>query len=313
MVWLATKTVTAINEAIAADGGNTYRGWLGRILPHIGDAYRSDEDPYRSHLGASVIGAKCERSVAYGYRWAHKRPPRGRKTEDKVQAHGRMIRLWNRGHLEEGRFLAMMATIGVAIYQQDAEGKQYRISEFGGHLAGSTDGVLVGLPDLPMGVPAVSEYKTHGDKSFKKLVEEGVRESKPEHYRQMTQYMGKLGTLYGLYLAVNKNDDELYGEIIQYDGEVHAAMIERGRRIIFGDALPPRLRNASPGLLQCKELCDHTDVCFGTVKPDRNCRTCQNAFAMPDGTWQCAPMAKTLDKAAQIAGCAHYVMSPMFK
>lgn len=312
-VWLATKTVTAINEAVAADGGNTYRHHLGRVLPHIGDAYRDDEDEYRTHLGASVIGGACERAVAYGYRWAHKRPPRGRKGEDPKQAHGRMVRLWNRGHLEEGRFIALMLTIGVQVYQQDAEGRQYRVSDLGGHFGGATDGILVGVPDLPFGVPALSEYKTHGEKSFAKLLEDGLRIAKPEHYRQMNIYMKRLGVFYGLYLAVNKNDDTLYGEIIQFDAQVDEEMMQRAKRIVFGELLPARLRNASPGLMQCKYLCDHTDVCFGTVKPDRNCRTCQHAFAMPDGTWQCALRTLTLDKAAQVAGCGQYLLSNMFK
>ena len=38
-----------------------------------------------------------------------------------------MLRLFNRGHIEEARFIAMLLTIGMPVYQQDAEGKQFRI------------------------------------------------------------------------------------------------------------------------------------------------------------------------------------------
>lgn len=312
MVWLAQLTKQAIDAAIAADGGNAYRGHLGRVIPHISDAYRADEDSYRSHLGASVIGNDCERAVAYGWRWAHKRPPRGKKGEDPTAAHSRMVRLWNRGHMEEARFIALLLTIGVQVYQQDENGVQYRFSALGGHYSGSGDGFLVGVPDLPQGVPCLGEFKTHSEESFKKLLADGVRLSKKTHYVQMQTYMGKFGLLYALYMAVNKNNDELYCEIVQYEGQTDTVFMERARRIIYDPGLPDRIRNASPGFHVCKHLCDYPLVCFGTQKPDRNCRTCMNGFAMPDGTWQCAPRAHTLTKAEQIAGCSAYTLSKDF-
>jgi len=318
MVYKAVQTLDLLNRTLAADNGNTFRMWLGRVLPHIGDAYRSDEDPYRTHLGASIIGGQCERAVAYAWRWALKRPPRGRKGERTVDAHGRMTRLWNRGHLEEGRFIALLLTGGIAVYQQGADGKQYKVSDLGGHFGGSCDGVVMGIPDLPPGVPALGEFKTHSEKSFEELVEKGLRLAKPAHYAQMMVYMQRMGLVCGFYLAVNKNTDELYAEIVQYDREVDDEMLARAKRIVFGDKMPPRLRMASPGFYVCKYMCDFTDVCFSTVKPDRSCRTCQHWFPMPDGTSQCALGSAygnivTLDKAAQIAGCQQYTLAPMLK
>lgn len=313
MVWLATKTLESIAAAVNADDGNTYRRFLGQVMPHMGDAYRDDEDGYRTHLGASVLGGDCERSVWYGYRWAFKRGARGRKNEDPREANSRMLRLWNRGHIEEARFVALLLAAGIQVYQQDANGKQFRLSDFGGHLSGSGDGFLIGVPDLPLGVPCLLECKTHSDKSFQELKENGVKLAKPQHYVQMNIYMGKFGTMYALYLAVNKNDDELYAEIVQYDGEVDAAFLSRARRIIFEHKAPPRIRNASPGFFQCKYLCDHKEPCFNTSPVDRNCRTCQHAFAMPDGTWQCAKYTYTLSKEEQQRGCLSYQVHPDMK
>lgn len=314
-VWLATKTIEAIEATMHQDGGNSFRMWEGRVIPHMDDAYRSDEDSYRTHLGASVIGGSCERAVWYGYRWAYKRPPRGRKGEHRVSASARMLRLWNRGHLEEGRFIALLLMIGVQVYQQDENGKQFRLSEFGGHFSGSGDGFTVGIPDLPPGVPSLLECKTHGSKSYAKLLEEGVRLAKPEHYAQMQIYMGKFGVFYALYFAVNKDTDDLYAEIVQYDGKVDAVYLERARRLIYnGNQAPDRLRNASPGYHQCKYMCDFVDPCFNTEPVDKNCRTCQFCFPMPDGTWQCAKYTYTLSKQEQMQGCAAYtVMDAMTK
>lgn len=302
---IAVQTLRAIDEAIASDDGNAYRGHLQTVLPHMTDAYRQ-ENRYRSHLGASIIGNECARQVAYGWRWGLNRPPRGRKAESAVQGHSRLMRLFNRGHLEEARFIALLLTIGVQVYQQDDKGNQLRISEFGGHFGGSCDSVLVGVPDLPPGVPCLGEYKTHNQKSFDSLTKEGVERAKPEHFVQMQMYMGGLGLLYALYLAVNKNDDALHAEIVQAIPSCYEHFKDRAARIIFEPKLPPRIRSASPSFHICKNLCDYRDLCFHTVAPAVNCRTC--AFSIPekDGTWLCMHHGHILSKEDQIAGCADY-------
>ena len=40
-ITLATKTVAAIDGLIKADQGIEYRRWLGRVIGHVGDAYRT--------------------------------------------------------------------------------------------------------------------------------------------------------------------------------------------------------------------------------------------------------------------------------
>ena len=323
-IWLANKTLQAIDNAICLDGGNQFRMWQGRVFPHIGDAYREDEDNYRSHLGASVIGGKCVRAIWYGWRWAFKRPPRGKKGEPVVVAESRMRRLWNRGHLEEARFIAMLLMIGVEVYQQDDQGKQYRIQNFNGHFSGSGDGILLKVPDLPWGVPCLGEFKTHNTKSFDELRSFGVKEAKPEHYVQMQEYMHHFGILYALYMAVCKETDALHAEIIQYDQPTSEHFLERARQIIFvhSDKAPPRIRGGNPGYFQCKHLCDFPDVCFQTKPVDRNCRTCDIVRFREDGTVRCgmreifnnpADNYGVLDKAAQLAGCEHYRVGEAFK
>lgn len=274
-VLLASKTVAAIDEAIRADQGNTFRGWLGKVIPHIGDAYRQDDAPFRSHMGASGIGKDCARAVWYSFRWA-----------TQVSHSGRMLRLFNRGHLEEARFIAMLLTIGCEVYQQDANGKQFRISEAGGHFGGSGDGVVVGLPDLAPGTPALSEFKTHNTKSFAKLAEDGVRVAKFEHYVQMQVYMRKMGLGVALYLAVNKDTDELYGEIVPLDMETADRFLNRGVSMVFMRSPPEQLKNASPGWFGCK-FCDHKPVCLLGAEPPKNCRTCIHSEPRQDGSWWC--------------------------
>lgn len=325
-LWIATKTLEAIDNAICSDGGNAFRKFQGDVLPHIGDAYAQDDGAQRTHMGASIIGEECERSIMFGWRWASQKKPRGKKGENPARAESRMRRLWNRGHLEEGRFIALMLMIKVAIYQQDENGKQYRISAHGGHFSGSGDGIGIGIPDLPPGVPCLTEYKTHSDDSFDKLVKDGVKKAKFQHYVQMQEYMHHMGLLYAIYFAVNKNTEALHAEIIMYDRPIAEHFLERARKLIFANELPPRIRGGSPGFHVCKYLCDHNEVCYHTVEPERNCRTCEFAFPMPDGTWHCvSPLVAdeaaiagwedeiVLSKEAQIAGCNHYTVNKFFK
>lgn len=273
---LASKTLAAINAAIEADQGAKYRGFLKQVLPHMSDAYRSDEESgFRNHLGASVIGGKCPRAIWYGFHWA-----------TKARFQGRILRLFNRGHLEEGRMIAALLTIGCQVYQQDANGKQYRISDVAGHFGGSGDGVVTGLPDLPAGMPALTEWKTHNDKSFSALLKGGVRESKFEHFIQMQVYNLKMGLPWALYGAVNKNDDHIHLELIQTDHTIGQEFLERGRKIIMMKSAPKKI-SESPGWFECK-FCDHKPVCHQGAAPVRNCRTCAHVEVdVNKGGWHC--------------------------
>lgn len=291
----AVQTLKAIEDAIARDQGAAYRQNLERVLPHIGDAYRGHDDPFRTHLGASVIGRECGREIWYGFHWT-----------TKPHFKGRMLRLFNRGHLEEGRFIAALLTIGVQIFQQDENGKQFRISDVGGHFGGSGDGVAVGIPDLPPGTPCLLEFKTHNDKSFQKLVKEGVRGAKFEHYVQMNTYMRKMGLAVAMYGAVNKNDDDFHFEIVHLDSAVADQFTDRARQIILMRQAPAKI-SESPGWFACS-WCDHKPVCHLGATPARNCRTCKHSDARDDGQWHCTLQGfeQVIPKELQLSGCSHY-------
>lgn len=289
----AVHTLKAIEDAIAADQGGSYRQHLQKVLPHIGDAYRGQEEGFRTHLGASVIGGECGRAIWYGFRWTTK-PKFG----------GRILRLFNRGHLEEGRFIAALLTIGVEIFQQDEHGKQFRISGVGGHFGGSGDGVAIGIPDLPAGTPCLLEFKTHNDKSFKLLVKNGVREAKFEHYVQMQTYMRKMGLAVALYGAVNKNDDDFWFEIVTLDTGIADQFSDRARQIILSRTAPPKI-SQSPGWFAC-QWCDHKPVCHLKFSPEVNCRTCKHSEASEDGNWYCDKCGVLLSKEDQSSACKLY-------
>lgn len=295
---LAKRTLDAINASLEHDQGARYRQFLGQVIPHIGDAYRGAEEiPFRSHMGSSGIGDDCSRAIWYGFRWY---------TLPKHE--GRILRLFNRGHLEEARFIALLLSIGAEVFQQDANGKQFRISDAGGHFGGSGDGVAMNIPDLPAGTACLLEFKTHADKSFASMAKEGVRNSKPKHFVQMQTYMRKMGLTVALYGAVNKNNDELHLELVPLDTIIADQYLDRGRQLVFMPQ-PPKKLNESPGWYECK-YCDHKAVCHLGKVPERNCRTCHYSRPDPDGVWRCGEPTsgnKTLSTAEQFVGCPKYV------
>jgi hypothetical protein len=304
----------AIDKAIRVDQGATYRGWLGKVLPHMADAYRDTEESHRSHMGASQLGHDCGRAVWYSFHWASK------------AAHdGRMLRLFNRGHIEEARFIAMLLTVGMPVYQQDSEGRQFRIGFGDGHGGGSGDGVTNYKDN-----PTLLECKTHNDKSFTELAGKipewraylageghfkgkGVREAKPEHFVQAQIYMRRMGLATCLYLAVNKNTDDLYIELITLNSEHADQYIDRGEKLIQMTTPPPKL-SPSPGFWKCT-YCEHKPVCHLKRDPDRNCRTCKYIQLGVSGTWHCTHPTErailTVEK--QIVGCPLYKMADYYR
>jgi hypothetical protein len=314
-ITVALATIRAIDAQVAADGGASFRGWLGKVIPHMADAYRTDEEEHRSHLGASILGQECSRAIWYNFHWI-----------TKGAFEGRMLRLFNRGHLEEARFLAMLLMIGCQVYQQDENGKQFRIHFGDGHGGGSGDGIAVGIPDLPAGLPALSEFKTHSEKSFielagplkdwrayvagtGKFTGKGVKEAKFEHFVQMNLYMYKMGLTHALYMAVNKNTDDIYAEILTVDPLLAQMYLDKGEKIIWMQT-PPEKMNPSPGFWKCR-FCDHRPVCHLSAAPDTNCRTCRFADPAPGGVWQCSNdvCPGPIDKSTQLKGCSHYERS----
>lgn len=285
----ATKTEQAIEAALEADGGDRFRALLKKWMPTIDDAYRQGESKLRSHFGLSSVGRPCDRELWLKWRWFGTKPIKPR-----------LMRLFNRGHREEAVFLALLEMIGVHIHV-NPDGGQDRVSAFGGHCGSALDGTLFGVPDCP-DEWLLGEFKTHNTKSFCKLVsDDSVFVSKPDHYAQMQSCMKLRGIHKTLYMAVNKNDDDLYCEIVDYDHAYAEGKLDRAGRLIFARTPPERVSN-DPSDDKCR-MCDMLDQCHYSAPLLVNCRTCRHSVADPGGTWGCELHNIQLDKAQQMAGC----------
>ena len=259
--------------------------------------YEADaSDGFRSHLGASLIGKACERALWYDFRWT-----------TKARFEGRVLRLFETGNREEERLVRNLRRTGATVLEVDPEtGRQYRVQAHGGHFGGSLDGVAIHLLEAPKAWH-VLEFKTHSNKSFTDLVAKKVRESKPQHFAQMQIYMNLMGMNRAMYLAVNKDTDDLYVQRVEADVAYTEQLLEKARRIIFAPTPLPRI-SEEPSWYQCR-LCDHADVCHGSRAAEVNCRTCLHSSPV-EGGWHCDRHQKPLSEVDQRTGCEQHLYLP---
>lgn len=260
----------------------------------------ADNEP-RGYLGMSTFGTECDRALWYAFRWA-----RERENFD-----GRMLRLFQTGHREEARMLDDLEAIGLTVHRVDpATGQQWAFRDADGHLRGHMDGYAEGDMVGCSYDRHVLEFKTHNENSYKKLVADGVKKSKFGHFCQLQLYMHFSGLPCALYMAHNKNTDELYTEHVTYNREFAEATVRRGQRILKSGRPPTRL-HADPQAkmaYQCR-TCPALRVCHHGAFPYRHCRTCLHSTPVADG-FHCAKHDAHLDVAAQKAGCASHLYIP---
>lgn len=261
----------AMNYIPSEDVLRIYRAW----------EKRGSAEGQRRYLGASIAGHECDMHI-----WLQFRGALAEKFE------GRMYRLFDRGKREEAVFAEDLRAIGCEVKEFGEDGDQFGISDFGGHFAGHLDGVARGFKDSPSEWRVV-EYKTHSDSSFRKLAKEGVRKAKPMHFAQMQIYMRGTGLKSAFYLAVNKDNDELYSEIVPFDERFAEDAMSRIKRII-DTATPDRCANR-PDYFVCK-TCPSAHLCWKrsgrvvdpSLKPEcRNCCHSTADTASEGASWTC--------------------------
>lgn len=266
----------------------------------------NDKNEFRPHLGASKIGEPCERRLWYSFRWV-----------DKEIFEGRMLRLFETGHMAEPRFIANLLAIGCEVSESTPDGLQHRVQDIGGHFGGSLDGVGKGIPEAPK-TWHVLEFKTHSEKSFTKLKKEKVKSANPLHWAQMQTYMGYTELDRALYLAANKNTDELYSERIEFDQVAFAKLKAKAERIINASEPLPRI-SQDPTSFACR-YCEFSQICHGSRLPLVHCRTCTHSTpivdgrgeAGKDGLWRCEVHNGNVPTDFQRTGCKSHRYIPIF-
>jgi len=235
----------------------------GRI-PHQTINLRSGAEKPRQYLGASGLMHECARSVFYQFR----------KVSPAVFP-GRIKRLFRTGDIEEERVRHELMAIGFEV-----GGDQSRMTAFGGLVKGHTDG-FVRLADMPW---LLFECKSCNGKRFKELkrfYRDGVEDVHPlaawkRHYwGQVHIYMQAFRLDACLYAVVNKDSDDLFFDLIEFDAV--EARTARDRALdLLGD-VPPARPFKKPRTPTCT-YCDAYEPCWeaATFQPPKICGTCEH-------------------------------------
>ena len=240
----------------------------------------ASKEKRRGHLGASQIGHKCYRYLWHVLHWSYK---------EKFSA--KQLRLFERGNLEEQRFIKWLTPVAEIVHPVDPRtGKQWRVGAVRNIFSGSSDGVA-----KIEGEWYLLEFKTHGLKSFKEFTKHTVKYCKPVHYDQIQVYLKLLKLKKCVYMAINKNTDELYIEIVHRDEMTADMCIDRATAVIDAETGldTPRI-SESPLWWECK-MCEFTHICNKGAAPDKNCRTCKYSKPVEGNTWHCTKHVVDID------------------
>lgn len=259
---------------------------------------RTAGDWRRDHLGASIIGHRCDRYLWLAFRWA-----------GKPKHTGQNLRLFERGKREERWVIADLRKSGFEV--RDREGRK-QIQVRWGHVGGSVDGIIRGLLEAPA-TEHVLEVKTFNAKQFAYLLQKGVKNAKREHWIQMQVYMLGLGLDRAFYVAVCKDTDEIHAERVIFDRAAAQAAVDRAQSIVEEESPPAKMDEEQPPcVLTSKDgtrwPCQFFDLCHGKQHPERNCRTCAHSTPIVDDDgdprWICAAKGgRKLSPRFQRKGC----------
>jgi hypothetical protein len=276
-------------------------GWCSDLSRYIEALVEQDsidelqESEPRWHLGASEIGHECSRKIWFSFRWILT-----------IRYSGKLNRLFKRGHKEEPNFIHRLRRVGINCVDRDpTTGKQLRIENQDNlHFGGSLDSASTFLWLPPDVSEMLGEFKTHNDKSFGKLLKEGVRKSKPQHYVQMSIYGRRKRFKLGLYCALNKNDDELKFTVLPLDWRQAEIMEAKALRIINAREAPPRT-SEDPTSSVCN-MCEYKGPCHLKQPIEANCRSCRACVALPNGEFGCEKVMQQIPRDVVPKGCQNW-------
>lgn len=284
---------------------------------------RDADFPFRHHLGASLLGHTCARYLWYSFRWF------------RLPSHSaRIQRIFEKGRREETLIIETLRSLGYVIsttLPELCENMQLPVTlnsidvmrgwglnvykpmemtadaqikaNFPPHLGGSMDGILH-VPQNYVdqyGFFMVLEIKTHNQKSFREVIKNGesMQLNKAQHYIQGNAYATQTGCTNFMYVAKNKNDEQLYLREEVTQPYITQLNIIRAEQIIYKQSSSDTAKTQEKW--RCSS-CDYRAICKdkNTDLIHRNCRTCVNAVATPDGSWRCEAFGSFIPKYDEI-------------
>ena len=201
----------------------------------------------RNYLGVSQLGIECDRQLYYKY---HK-PDLDVIKEPRIQS------IFAFGFLVEKYILGLLIESGLEVFDVDEEGKQFEVV-YEDKIKGHIDAVIKGIPESTK--PHLLEIKSMNDSNFKRLEKEGLEHGFHEYYIQMICYIFLFKLENGLFIAMNKNDCNIYTERIKSDNIVAESYLKRGLEIVNTKELPDR-KYKDKHFFKCR-MCNFAEECW---------------------------------------------------
>lgn len=214
---------------------------------------RRKAEQRRNYVGASVLGAPCDRDLFYDWYDVD---------EDTRPLTGQNIRIFDTGHMFEDLVAGWLKLAGFELRTRAPDGSQFGFETVQGRIQGHIDGVILSGP-VALPYPLGWEHKGLKSKSWSDVVKRGVRRSKEVYYRQVQMYMPYMQLDNFLFTVTNKDTQELWHEVIPFDQAEAQEVSDRGvslLRQIEAGTLPPRIA-ATRDFFICR-LCHRSKRCW---------------------------------------------------
>ena len=229
----------------------------------------------RTYLGGSRLGASCERALQYEYAQA--------SVDEGQDFDGRRLRIFEVGHSFEALAIRWLRLAGFELLTAQPDGEQFGFSVADGRIQGHGDGIVVsGPPELGWRYPMLLEIKSMADRQFKECVKKGVTRAKPVYAAQMAVYQAYLHDALrpthpeiapgladnpALYVAINKDTQALWFELVPFDGSLAQRMSDRGARVVQAtdahELLPRGFAQSTH--VECR-ICSYAQRCWRDVQ-----------------------------------------------
>lgn len=186
----------------------------------------------RSYLGASRLGDRCERAIQYEFL--------GFPSDEGRELTGRKLRIFEVGNQFEALALRWLRLAGFGI-KIGGSSRQFGFSAANGRIKGHVDGIIMSVPDdIDIAVPALWECKSVNAKGWRELDKKGLADSYPTYAAQIALYQAylsedlhEISNNPALFMAINKDTQDIYLEMIPFNGKLAQEMSDRAVKIVI--------------------------------------------------------------------------------
>lgn len=239
---------------------------LNRTANKLDEVYSSDRVSFHKYLSIGEIGGHCARSLWYGFRNFLPKEP----------ISGRTARIFETGHAQEQRIIAGLQKFALV------GNTQQPVSACNGHLVGFSDFDILGIPEAPQTVHQ-AEAKSMNNKNFELMKSKGLKEAQFKHFTQVTLYAFLRGLTRYFYIAINKDNEDVFVERGEIDAEFAKARIQYAQRIINATVAPVKISD-DPENMSCK-WCPYKQICHFNAPYNINIRNDGSHRPSENGTW----------------------------